>query len=67
MPFEGVMTGEIIGELSGEEIERVEALARARGLTCDSMIAELLHKGLPAEEARASRVVEESSGNWNAT
>ncbi len=48
------MRGDVIGELSGEEIERVDALARARGLTREAMIAELVSSGLLAEEARAA-------------
>jgi hypothetical protein len=55
--------GETIGELSGEEIDRVDALARQRGLTRDAMIAELVNAGLPAEEARAAG---KDGGNWSA-
>jgi hypothetical protein len=57
------MTDEIIGELSSDEVERVDALAQARGLTREAVIVELVRSGLLAEEGRAaSRETQEPNG-----
>jgi len=59
-----VVIDEIISELSHEALDRIDALARARNLTREAMIVELVKSGLPIAEARlAGEKDGEPSGN----